>query len=98
MTEPVKIVVFNSGCDRFAFGRLIGLNVSTCNGSNRAADLRIGLVVQIGKRNARGPVRSGKTGTIQKHDAVVFSQPEGNVERMNIGFDPLNHIFANILS
>src|SRR6266550_8867971 len=81
-----------------AGGCLIGLPVAAGNGAHRPADIVVDVIIQVRERDAHRPVGRGKAAAVEQDDAVVFGQPEHDVERMDVRLHPLHDVLAQVLA
>ena len=68
------------------FRRTVGHDVATRDRAHGAADVAVDLIVQVRERDADRPVWRVEPAAVQEHDAMVFREPEHDVERMTFAF------------
>src|SRR5688572_22457151 len=73
LAGPDRLTALPCGC-------LIGPSVVARNGAHRPADVVIDVIIQVRERYANRPVRRGKAAAVEQDNAVVFGQPEHDVE------------------
>src|SRR4030095_8326687 len=68
---------------------LITLPVSARDGAHRPTDVVVDVILQVCEGYAHRPIGSGKAAAVEQDDAVVFGEPEHDVERVDVRVCPL---------
>src|SRR4051794_27834833 len=77
---------------------LISLPVSARDGANSPADVVVDMILQVCEGYAHRPIGSGKAAAVEQDDAVVFGQPEHDVERVHVRLHPLDDVLAQVFA
>src|SRR6185312_718269 len=78
--------------------RLVVLAIAARDGADRAADVVVDMVLEVGERDARRPVRRTEAAAVQQHDAVLLGEAENDVERMHVLLHPRDNVLAEVLA
>src|SRR3954469_5953983 len=84
-------------CLRCSLRCLVCVSIAASDRSNAPANVLVSFVREISERHAHRPVRRFKSATVQQHDPVCLGQPEGEIERVDILFQVLDSLIADVL-
>src|SRR5689334_19544504 len=80
-----------------SLGRLVGVPIATRDGPHASSDIVVDIVGEVCQRYAQRPFGRIKAATIEQHDAMRLGQTEREVERMNVLFQIVDGLVANVL-
>src|SRR4026207_358966 len=91
-------LAFGLPCRRFCFAGLESLAIAARHRANRAPDVVVDVVVEVGEGHPHRPVRRIEPAAVQEDDAMVLRQPEHDVERMYVVLHPADDVLADVLA